>query len=351
MIFMQPRFLAALLCICRGALGHTEATPESNMNWWNDIPGFLNQQHEHSLAAAASILAQYPPSMNGGQERDAAFLLLDNVFHETDAAKRPAVQEFFVERTQAVAANLHQAPVEHGAVIWKLYNLGFIIRTASVTIAFDLVSGRHFDEPEAVLPNGLVEDFARQCDVLFISHVHDDHADPYVAECFVRNKKPVCIPKGIWKDEPFADRLLCLERVAEKEHLVPIGGGKTALRVVVYPGHQGEILPNNVTLVTTEEGLAFVQTGDQSNDKDFAWIDQVAKNHRVDVLMPNCWSPDLSRLIRGFDPVVVIPGHENELSHSVDHREPYWLDRRRMGEEANKGILMAWGERYTYVPQ
>ena len=187
--------------------------------------------------------------------------------------------------------------------------------------------------------------------MLFISHVHDDHADPYVAESFIRNGKPVCIPEGLWKDQPFANRLLCLERAAEKEHALPIRSGASTLSVVIYPGHQGELLPNNVTLVTTAEGLTFVQTGDQSNDKDFAWIDQVAKTHRVDVLMPNCWSPDLSRLIRGFDPVVVIPGHENELSHSVDHREPYWLDRRRMGQEASRAVLMAWGETYAYEPK
>jgi len=351
MVIMHTPLLFALLCVYHGASGQAEALPDGKMNWWNDIPGFLNQQHEYSLAAAVSILAQNPPVLNAGQERDAAFLLLDNVFHEADAAKRPAVQRFFIERAQSVANALTQTKVDQGAVIWKLYNHGFIIRTPSATIAFDLVSGRHFEDPDFVLPNDLVEELARQCDVLFISHLHDDHADPYVAERFVRNGKTVCVPQGLWKDQSFVEGLLCLERTGEEVQSLPIRGGTDTLRVIIYPGHQGELLLNNVTLVTTAEGLTFAQIGDQSNDKDFAWIDQVAKAHRVDVLMPNCWSPDLSRLIRGFDPVIVIPGHENELSHSVDHREPYWLDGQRMGEEAKKAILMAWGERYTYPPK
>lgn len=351
MTLLQTPLLCALLCVLQGAFGQTAPSAAERLNWWDNIPGFLNQQHEHSLATVESLLDQNPPAPMTSPQRRAAFLLLDNVFHETDAAKRPAVQKFFINRTRAVAAALQQAKVTQGALIWRLYNDGFIVRTASATIAFDLVSGRHLEDSGFLLPDGLVEDLVRQCDVLFISHAHDDHADPHVAGSFVRNGKPVSVPEGLWKDQPFGEGLLRLERTADTFHTIPLRGGSDVLRVVVYPGHQGQLLPNNVTLVTTPEGLAFAQTGDQSNDKDFEWIDTVLKTHRVDVLMPNCWSPDLPRLIRGFDPAVVIPGHENELGHSVDHREPYWLDDPRLGEEAGRAVLMAWGESYTYVPK
>ena len=61
----------------------------------------------------------------------------------------------------------------------------------------------------------------------------------------------------------------------------------------------------------------------------------------------------------GFDPAVVITGHENEMGHTIDHREPYWLSyKRKSGSERFGGdpdigyetplLLMTWGESYHY---
>ena len=132
------------------------------------------------------------------------------------------------------------------------------------------------------------------------------------------------------------------------------------LQVVVYPGHQGTNIENNVTLVITPEGLTFVHMGDQSNADDFEWIDEVRDHHPVDVLMPNCWTTDIVRAAQGFDPAVIITGHENEMGHTIDHREPYWLSyQRRIGSDRFGGsrelgynqplILMTWGESYHYL--
>jgi hypothetical protein len=138
-----------------------------------------------------------------------------------------------------------------------------------------------------------------------------------------------------------------------------VKSGKQILKVIVYPGHQGEDIENNVSLVFTPEGLSFSHMGDQSNSNDFEWIDLVGKKHVVDVLMPNCWTTDIVRVVKGFQPAVVITGHENELGHTIDHREPYWLTyQRREGSDRFGGsrelgyatplILMTWGESFVY---
>jgi hypothetical protein len=53
-------------------------------------------------------------------------------------------------------------------------------------------------------------------------------------------------------------------------------------------------------------------------------------------------------MIRGFSPKLVITGHENELGHSVDHREPFWLTYDRLHESPAPFLMMTWGESFHY---
>ena len=110
-------------------------------------------------------------------------------------------------------------------------------------------------------------------------------------------------------------------------------------------------MSNNVTLVRSPEGLAFCHTGDQSNEDDFSWIDEIGDQYEVDVLMPNCWTTDIGRAARGFDPELIITGHENELGHSIDHREPFWLTYDRLSRTSYPFLVMTWGESYHYLPK
>ncbi len=348
---MKLHLLFLPLFLFWGSFAESAVPAETRASWRDAIPVLVNQQHQHTLAAVETLLERFPPEHAMSLERQAILLLLDNVLFEPEAADKPAVQAFFIERTKKVAAALQQAPVTRGARIWKLYNHGFIVRTPSVTLAFDLVSGRHLGNDGFVLPEDLLEDLACACDLLFISHFHPDHADLRIAELFVRNGKRVAAPEGLWETRPFAEGLIYLKRTADAEQTIPIRGGADSVKVINYPGHQGDPVANNVVVVTTPDGLTFAHTGDQSNTGDFEWIDTVSKTQKIDVLMPNCWTPDLPRLIAGFNPVLVIPGHDNEISHTLDQRKPSWLIRERLGDMAGRAVLMAWGECYDYAAE
>ena len=139
-----------------------------------------------------------------------------------------------------------------------------------------------------------------------------------------------------------------LKREAHTIQTLSVRDDQYKLRVVIYPGHQGDMI-NNVSLVFTPEGISFCHTGDQSNSSDFSWIDEVAQHHQVDVLMPNCWTTDISRMVRGFDPKLIITGHENEMGHTIDHREPYWLTYDRTQNVNCPLLLMTWGESFLYL--
>jgi hypothetical protein len=59
---------------------------------------------------------------------------------------------------------------------------------------------------------------------------------------------------------------------------------------------------------------------------------------------------DVLRLIRGAQPALVLTGHENELGHTIDHREPNWLTYERFAGSAAPFVVMTWGEFYHYRP-
>ncbi|MBT5708770.1 MBL fold metallo-hydrolase [bacterium] len=317
-------------------------------DWWGDVDGFLGAQARRTLDLADQAFVKYPPQFPEPIERKMALYMMDGVMHEENAPKRKSVQEFLRLRIERSLGEIEQTKVSEGAMIWKLYNETFVIRTASVTLAFDLVRGRLRGVDGFGLPDDLVAKIAAQCDVLFISHRHRDHADESVARMFLDHGKPVVAPPEIWKGKPIHSEISHMDRVPHKQQALAIQGGKGSLKVAVYPGHQGSDIENNVPVVTTPEGLSFVQTGDQSNRDDFVWIDEIHKHFEIDVLMPNCWSTDITRLADGFRPKLIIPGHENEMGHTIDHREPFWLTYNRLFDSPYPLMVMAWGERYHY---
>ena len=96
-------------------------------------------------------------------------------------------------------------------------------------------------------------------------------------------------PPQVWEERPINNKITHLDREAHKIQYVSVQSGKYDFEVVVYPGHQGTQIQNNVTFVITPEGLSFCHTGDQANRDDFAWIDEVGEHFRVDILISDCF--------------------------------------------------------------
>jgi len=62
--------------------------------------------------------------------------------------------------------------------------------------------------------------------------------------------------------------------------------------------------------------------------------------------------------VQGFDPQVVIPGHENELGHTLDDRVPFRGDSEyleltypELKASDYPVILMTWGESFHFLPE
>ena len=340
-----------------------ETSSEINVDPCLDRKGndYIDRQDEAFLDEINKTLLQFPPQYPEPRERYLGLLLLDAVMHDKYAAFRIPVEHFYRQRMEEALDQIEHTHIEGGATIWKLYNMGYIIRTSTVTLAFDLVDGQTARAENFTLSQDLMDRLVDQCDVLFISHRHIDHAEENIARAFFDQGKPVVAPPQVWADQDIYQKITHLKREANTEQSLAIQKGKYTLKVIVYPGHQMGSIENNVPLVFTPEGLSFCHMGDQINEGDFMvdydWIDDVKEHYQVDVLMPPCWTNEIYRIVQGFDPKLVLPGHQNELGHPVDDRVPYWGDADflqltypQLKRSAYKVVVMTWGEAYHYFP-
>ena len=315
-------------------------------------------EYQAALGDVEASLARCPPTLDPSPERRDALTMLDLMFHDPFARDRGPVRAFHARRAERTADALaHDAPPTDGATIYMFYNMGFVVRTRGVTLGFDLIRAKHLG-PFAVADD-VMKRIVDQCDVLFISHVHLDHADPWVAQTFIDQGKPVVAPPDLWTADPIHARLTRLKRAATLRQAVPVRGGHASIDVVVDPGFQaiktGDGVTCNVYVVRTPEGLLVAHTGDNNTYRPTGsnWADPRAGPQRIDVLLLNDWTMIQSpKALRGYDPRLVIAGHYDELGHdNVNARAPYWRGLIHARKSVYPWLVMTWGESFEYRRQ
>lgn len=311
---------------------------------WGKKQEYLHYQHHQSLRVIDTILSQNPPSTGYNFNRYAAFLLLDQVMHDPDAPEYPSVIRYIHEKTSEACKDFAQTEVDEGALIWKLYNHGFLIKTPTVSFGFDVVTGSYISDSFAI-PLDILEPALDECDFIMVSHHHNDHFDVKIVNHLLKMNKTVIMPE------------IESSEIQHTANLKQVNGGidesinlvinNHYVRIKPLPGHQGYETINNIYHVTTPEGLTFVQTGDQSHEPDLEWMIGICNNLKTDVILINCWMPYLNDVLLGFNPSLIITGHHNELAHGIDHRESFWLTHKRLENKIWPWLIMEIGEKYN----
>lgn len=232
-------------------------------------------------------------------------------------------------------------PPEGKVFVWKIYNMGFVIRGPRHTVAVDITAnplvGPRF------LPDGRrsrgrlfgcwsTNDFARlakQIDILMLTHPHDDHfaagmiraADAagcdLVLPCLLRDWSRGTNAVPFPSPSPRV-------HVFDADHDNPVDIRGVAVRN--FLGHQDDV-PCNVYWFEVD-GVSFADNGDNSDkSKD----EKLRTCPPPDVVITSSWNGphDFVRNCRREDMVrppegqVLLPAHENELQHTVDHRESF----------------------------
>lgn len=324
------------------------ADTQRAFNYATKPEAMLQEQARVIFNQARKVLATHPPSAKPDDERLLALYALDSLFHDTRLDKGPAFTEFMEDMTGRVAGALAgRKPA--GLRIIRFYNHGFILQTPSVTLAIDIVRGGKNvitgAEEQPFINEQLMRPIVARCDALFVSHPHNDHADLRIARLFLDAGKPVVAPPGLWENvSPLVTRPRSAGATAPVDFTLALPALKKPLAARVYPGHQGKV-PNNLYAITTPEGKTILHSGDQTGGgDDLPWLLKIREQLRVDVFLPQCWMARLPLVVQGVGPALVIPGHENEMGHTIDHRESYWQSVRRVQKIPAPVILAAWGE-------
>ncbi len=299
----------------------------------------------------ASWFDTAPPGYHS-TERANALYLVDAITHYP-FPHDDHLKEMFANRYKRALKGIRETEVISGAVIWNIYNMSYVVKTPEITVAFDII--RLPDslkrEGEEELHKQLAKELTGLCDILFISHIHQDHADPFVAREFLLQNKQVISPSSVFRNEDFYERVCHLERDGKKVRMkVSSTGSEIALRI--YPGHQAvsadAAVENNFTIITFPNNITVAHSGDQSWGDDFVWIDQIHKDLDIDLLMVNTWTAEPDRVVAGLQPNTVLPGHINEMSHTIPGRIPYWKSYLTWQTAACEVIHLFWGESYSY---
>lgn len=306
---------------------------------------YVHKQTGKAYALIDSLLLKYPPQTCNLLERKMAMMAVDLIVHDKVNDNIPQLYEYINRRISHVARKLSE-PVKKGVRIFKLYNDSFIAKTASTTIAFDLILGGSPDI-EPYISDSLMECIVDQCDILFISHEHGDHANRSVARMFTAKNKIIVAPTGVW--EGVSPNIRNLRPDQMTDYTIGLPENRT-LKLRIFPGYQSYIV-NNINHITTPEGFRIMHIGDQYGKEHLEWLSHIKDSTQTDVLLANCWVTAPEVTIPGIAPKLVIPGHENELWHTITHREPHWLTWDRMEGIDVPFVFMTWGEYYDYIPQ
>lgn len=309
---------------------------------WGKQEVFLKQQATEIFSLVNAILDKDLPSVGRpSQARQAALLLLDGVFHDTRMDGSASIESFMYARMERILDDFEK-PLSEGMKIYKLYNDGFIVRTKDVTIAFDLYRGGRMKKDSTLIANTTMQALVEKCDLMFLSHNHPDHVDPVVIQMFTDAGKTVVAAGNICPDN---DKITHVRSGQLLDRTLVVDQYRVSVKIL--PGHQDE-MENNIYVVTVGD-YTIAHTGDQYNKDDLEWLRQIkTKIPPLDVLLVNCWAYSLYEMIEGFAPKLVITGHENELGHSIDHRESYWLSYNKLEKLQTPSCLMTWGECFWY---
>lgn len=286
-----------------------------------------------TIRFARTAFRENPPQTGNDEARRAAQLILDYPLRveDTDPAApagfgkawRETVNSVYQPVCDAMLDEILAARVKSGTRIWKVYNMGFIVKTPNHAWCHDVRSGdtvtRRFT------PDQLAK-LVKILDVMFISHNHLDHVGADLAREMVRAGKTVVRPT----DDTVAE-------LNGDPHLRNLYGrfGKTVevdgLAVRAFPGYQN--IPNQevpcCVYAVTADGVTVTHNGDNQSMQPYELLEKAQVT--PDVMLANSWSGFAPYLAAG-KPKLAIIGHEHELKHKVRGRDPWVTVYKRIAE-------------------
>lgn len=265
----------------------------------------------------AELKAQNPPYISSSDLglRRRILELLDYPAHfnsrgtEDQTAFNAASRKYICDARESVLDQLEHCHPSSGIQIWQIYNMGYILRTSERTIAIDIAAPRGIPYSDEDCRR-----IAEQIDVLLLTHPHEDHFCENVMLAVEAAGKPIVLPCEM----PFLSKATVLD--SDNPTPVEIAG----IKIVNFLGNQGAKIPNNVYLLEFD-GFRLIDSGDNYDRNADA---QLSRYPAADIIIAATWNEIQKQLdyfcsAPGDGVQLLIPSHQNELSHGVKHRESF----------------------------
>lgn len=327
----------------------------------------------HDLVA--KLLQKYPPEPRYASQREIILRILDYPLHFDDLSKSTpaadkeayisATLQAFSKAKDAMMQEIKTTKVKPGSVaIWNPYNMGFIMKTSKRTVGIDVITSRpmyyYNRKIQSVWEDQDKKDLAKLLDVLFVTHLHGDHYDGALANEMQRAGKSVVLPASIRlsfgpasqkKDSKKQQNQIILDQAVTSPRTI------AGVQVLSFPGNQGENTPCNVYLLDFD-GIRVVHAGD---NYDHALEARIKEYEAANIIIGAAWNSiqEFTRhAINAKNATkrkqVLLPSHNNEMMHTVNHRESFWELYTGGGRIGNPHfpfptiIVLAWGEGFFY---
>jgi len=290
--------------------------------WITETHALVDQLETLYGPARSDYSPKNKRDMKNAEIRKNILKLLDYPLHVDNYAKDadPLLIETFDKATQEYLAGGREgalkwlsrpAPAPGILEICKVYNMGYLLRTSERTFAIDIRWDGSEEEARFI---------ADKIDAIFLTHPHSDHYNELMLKSVAEKGKMVVLPSDVIPSYGGANKICLTQDIISP---VEIAG----IKVQIVRGDQGENIPNNI-YVFDFDGWRLAHQGDNARHELEVKLSDL---EAVDVLIAACWNKTHSvisalQAARGASerPLLYIPGHENEMQHSVNHRESYW---------------------------
>lgn len=290
----------------------------------------------HSAVEELKLI--YPPHAGNDEMRSWILRLLDYPLHVDNYMKDadPNMLEAYYSSTSGYLCSAKEKVLkwidtpctDNILSLKKLYNMGFIFRTADHTVGID-ITDRH------CLPEGYQawndEDYtalASRLDILLLTHPHSDHYSLTLLQAVYDAGKTLILPCPISGLKYENDgRVIILD--SDTDSTITAAG----CQITAFHGNQGENIPCNIYLMDIG-GHRIIHNGDNYDRTKEARLNRYPA---AEVIIGSSWNNIqslLSNCPEGASSRVFIPAHENEICHTVNHRESYrelFTGRDRLG--------------------
>ena len=316
------------------------------------IKAFLGLEERPGLEGLEQALRlRFYGCLNRDEIRRAALQILDIPLsvEDTDPAApagfgqawREMINSIYQPVCDEMLDEILKTRVASGVRIWKVYNMGFIVKTPNHAWGFDVRSGNTITRK--FTPDQLAK-LVKILDVLFLSHNHPDHIGTDLVREMVRAGKTVVRPTDDTVSELNGD-----------PHLRNLYGrfGKAVkvdgLLVRAFPGYQE--IPNRevpcCVYVVTADGITVAHNGDNQNPQPYELLEKA--RIKPDVMLVNSWS-GFAPCLKAGQPKLALIGHEHELKHQASGRDSWSAVFKRIDDAglATPICVIDCGESISY---